>query len=64
MAPRDIAHLSPTTLRALAAAIEARDPVLVARRSLSAEGIERLADLLLAGQTPTVGLFRKYRDAA
>ena len=54
-------HLRPKTLRDLAAAIEARSPEATARRVLSDEGIDRLADLLIDGQTPTIGLFRKYR---
>jgi hypothetical protein len=55
-----IAHLSPRTLRDLAAAIEARTPGMRARRALTAEGIERLADILLAGTTPTVGFYRRH----
>jgi hypothetical protein len=54
-------HLAPSTLRHLAAAIEARDPEMVARRQLTEEGIERLADILLAGSVPTIGFWRRYR---
>lgn len=56
-----LVHLSPSNLRHLAAAIERRDPQLTARRQLSEEGIERLADILLAGSQPTLGFFRRYR---
>jgi hypothetical protein len=58
-----LVHLSPSNLRHLAAAIEGRDPQLVARRHLTKEGIEKLADILLAGSEPTVGFFRRYRAA-
>jgi hypothetical protein len=51
--------LSPTTLRELASLIERRDPALVARRQLSPEGLERLAEILLAGSSPTVGFWRR-----
>jgi len=54
-------HLSPSTLRHLASAIEARDPERVARRQLTQEGIEHLADILLAGGKPSIGFFRRYR---
>jgi hypothetical protein len=54
-------HLSPSTLRHLAAAIEGRDAKLVARRQLTKEGAERLADILLAGNQPTVGFYRRHQ---
>jgi hypothetical protein len=54
-------HMSPSTLRHLAAAIEGRDPKLAARRRLTEEGVERLADILLVGGRPTPGLFLRYR---
>jgi hypothetical protein len=53
-------HLSPRVLRDLAAVIEARTPEVRARRALSAEGVERLADILLAGSTPTIGFYRRH----
>jgi hypothetical protein len=56
-----ITHLNPRTLRDLADLIEARSPEAIARRSLTDEGVEKLADILLAGNRPTIGLFRKYR---
>ncbi|MHB8594330.1 MAG: hypothetical protein ACYDB3_08370, partial [Acidimicrobiales bacterium] len=52
--------LSPRHLRELAALLEARDPELAARRRLSAAGSERLADILLAGDRPTVGFYLRY----
>ena len=58
-----LSDLHPATLHALAAAIQARDPELVARRQLTDEGLERLADLLIAGDRPTIGFWRKYRVA-
>ncbi len=58
-----LASLSPKTLRDLAAAIEYRSPEARARRELTPEGIERLADIYLAGSQPTVGFFRRYRRA-
>ena len=56
-----LTRLDPTVLRELAAVIEYRSPEATARRELSPEGIERLADILLAGSTPTVGFWRRYR---
>ena len=56
-----LAHLSPETLRDLAAAIEYRSPNARARRQLTPEGIEKLADIFLAGSLPTVGFFRRFR---
>jgi hypothetical protein len=61
-APRRAARiLDPSTLRHLASAIEARSPEMVARRALTPEGVERLAEILLAGGKPTVGFWRRYR---
>ena len=59
--PTALAELDPATLRALAAAIEGQDPERRARRELTDEGREKLADLLLAGGKPTVGFFRRHR---
>jgi hypothetical protein len=59
-----LTHLSPNTLRDLAAAIEYRSPKARARRALTDEGLEKLADILLAGSQPTVGFFRRYRVAS
>lgn len=56
----DLACLSPRTLRDLAAAIEARTPAARARGTLSAEGVDRLAGILLAGTTPTIGFYRRH----
>jgi hypothetical protein len=57
-----LTHLSPDTLRDLAAAIEYRLPKARARRALTDEGLEKLADVLLSGSLPTVGLFTRYRS--
>jgi hypothetical protein len=46
-------------LRHRAALIDGRDWELVARRSLSPEGRERLADIYLAGSIPTIGFWRR-----
>ncbi len=59
-----LTSLSPKTLRDLAAAIEWRSPQATARRELTPEGIERLADILLAGSAPTVGFFLRHRAVA
>jgi hypothetical protein len=56
-----LTRLDPGILRELAAVIEYRSPEATARRGLTPEGIERLADILLAGGTPTVGFWRRYR---
>lgn len=57
-------RLNPAALRALAAVLEARDPQTRARRSLTDEGAERLADILLSGSTPTIGFWRRYGNKA
>jgi len=55
-------HLKPSTLRALAAAIEARlPPERLTACNLTDAGVEELAELLAAGATPTIGFWRKYR---
>lgn len=57
-------HLRPSTLRALAAALEAREtPDRLAAADLTPEGVERLGELLTQGQTPTIGFWRRYRRA-
>lgn len=60
----DLDRLNPRVLRDLAAAIESRDPAARARVELTPEGIDRLADLLLAGGRPTIGFWRRYRKAS
>jgi hypothetical protein len=54
-------ELTPKTLRDLAGAMEGRTAAAEARRSLTPAGVDRLADILLAGSTPTVGFFIRYR---
>jgi hypothetical protein len=55
-------HLSPETLRDLAGAITARRPSTIARRRLTPEGVDKLADMLIAGKKPTIGFFgRNWR---
>jgi len=63
-----IATLTPRTMRDLgrcliarAEAVEADDSRLKANRSLTPEGVERLAEILLAGSSPTCGFFARYR---
>lgn len=38
-----------------------RERVVQARARLTPEGVERLAEIFLAGGRPTVGFFRRYR---
>jgi hypothetical protein len=55
-------NLRPSTLRALAAALEARQPPdRLCSSDLTPEGVERLADLFSQRQTPALGFWRKYR---
>jgi hypothetical protein len=56
-------HLRPSTLRALADAIEYRrqGPERLCAADLTDEGVERLGDMLMKGNQPTVGFWRKYR---
>ena len=55
-------HLKPSTLRALAAALEARlPPERLTACDLTDEGVERLGEILTQGDTPTIGFYRRYR---
>jgi len=55
-------HLKPSTLRDLAAALEARlPPDRLCSSDLTSEGVERLAEILECGGTPALGLWKKYR---
>lgn len=51
------------TLRELAAVKERQDPARLARRQLSPAGVEILAEILIRGDRPTVGFFRRHRVA-
>jgi len=53
-------QFSPDTLRHLAAAMNAEAPELVARRRLTEEGVERLAQLMEEGRRPTIGFYRRW----
>ncbi len=53
-----LAVLEPRTLRELAAVIETRRPQ--PRHDLTPEGVDKLADILLAGSSPTIGFWRRY----
>lgn len=59
--PRWVGDLTVADLRHLAAAIEARSPTRRALRNLSPEAIEELAEMLVRGDSPTVGWFEKHR---
>jgi hypothetical protein len=57
-------HLKPATLRALAAALEARlPPECLTACDLTDEGVERLGEILTQGTSPTIGFWRRYRRA-
>jgi hypothetical protein len=57
-----IQHLKPATLRALAAALEARlPPERLCSSDLTDEGVARLGELLTQGATPTIGFWKRYR---
>jgi hypothetical protein len=57
-------YLDAPTLRHLAAVKEAQDPARLARQALTPEGIDRLAEILLAGDKPTIGWWRRATAAA
>lgn len=61
--PTFLLELDPGHLRDLAAVIEWRSPAARARRELTPEGVERLAEILLAGDTPTLGFWKRHRKA-
>jgi hypothetical protein len=54
-----IDQFSPTDLRDLAAAMEMETPRMVARRRLSDDSIEELAEMLTTGKWPTIGWWRR-----
>jgi hypothetical protein len=56
-----LAELTAEQLRHLAALKEADAPSFRIRRELSEEALTELADLLLAGETPTIGWWRRAR---
>ena len=53
----NLPRLSSRTLRELAAVIERQDPARKARLELTEAGVERLAEILMAGDRPTVGFY-------
>jgi hypothetical protein len=53
-------QFDPDTLRHLACLMEAEHPRVRARRSLSPEGVDRLAEIVGNGSTPTVGFFKRW----
>lgn len=55
-----LTSLCPKTLRDLASAIEYRLSRTRALHELTPEGVEKLADIYLAGSMPTVGFFARY----
>jgi hypothetical protein len=59
-----LSYLDAPTLRHHASLKDAQDPQLVARRALTPQGVDRLAEILLAGGKPTVGFWRRYRTAS
>jgi hypothetical protein len=59
---RTMPTTDPATLRELAAIIEHRQTRLRAR--LSAEKLEELADMVMAGRTPTIGWWRRALAAS
>ncbi|HXN59266.1 MAG TPA: hypothetical protein VN886_02330 [Acidimicrobiales bacterium] len=48
----------------LAAIKRAREPYIRARRSLSAASIDELAEMLIRGDRPTVGWWRRHGEGA
>ena len=55
-----VEQFTPATLREMASAMEERAPIRVACRQLDAVGIDALAEMLLAGKTPTLGWWRRH----
>ncbi len=56
---KSVTTLSPQTLRELAAALEWNSPRAKARRDLSPKAIDELALMLIAGNRPTLGWWRR-----
>lgn len=59
LSPVMLLGLTPAELRHLAAALEARDPELVARQQLTSQDVEELGDMLIAGRRPTIGWWKR-----
>jgi hypothetical protein len=58
--PTMLLELDPRDLRDLAAAIEAQSPEARARARLTEDGRAELADLLIRGDRPTIGWWRRH----
>ncbi|HXN62316.1 MAG TPA: hypothetical protein VN886_17865, partial [Acidimicrobiales bacterium] len=57
-------QLDAKTLRELAAVRDRQDPARIARSQLTPEGVDRLAEILVKGDKPTLGFWRRYRAGA
>ncbi len=49
------------TLRELASLKERVDPERIARRQLTDDGVEKLSEILVRGDRPTIGFWTRYR---
>jgi hypothetical protein len=57
--PNLLCELAPEDLRILAAAMEGQDPQRRARQRLDDQGREELFEILLRGNQPTIGWWRR-----
>lgn len=64
MSAQVLEQLSPKTLRHLGSALMGRAAVMeadaAARIQLTDEGIERLTEILVRGDKPTIGFYRRH----
>jgi len=58
--PTMLRELDPRALRDLAALLEAQSPEMRARARLTDEGRAELFDILLRGDRPTIGWWRRH----
>jgi hypothetical protein len=56
-----IDQFTPEALAELAVLRRAEEPRIAARRRLTTDGLEELATMLLGGQRPTLGWWRRHR---
>jgi hypothetical protein len=55
-----VSQFTATTRRHLASLMEAETPGMVARRRVSEEGIEELAEMIVPGRSGTFGWWRRH----
>jgi hypothetical protein len=58
-----VSQFTPSGLRHMASLMEVKSPGMIARRRLSETSVNALAEMYVAGKTPTVGWWRRHAGA-